>query len=178
MSGPDVNTAVEFYQGTGGTRFYPSVIVNGESWVGIRNSDTYTGAQALDTARLSGLYMDVLQGIARENDQFAQGYGQSGVCNDSVAVIQLAVGVIDAPTTYPLLINKDLVGDYLERMVKERPHLAADYRRLQDAVRRMPLDRRVNSSAPGRILRSIPYESGSSTPYPGFNDARRIFGGK
>jgi hypothetical protein len=173
FTGPDVTTAVEFYQGTHGTHFYPSLVVKGESWVGIRNSATYGGDEAVKALRAAGLYLDVLQGITREDALFAGGYGQSGVCNDSVAVIEMLLG--GRATVYPLLIDKQRVRTYLDALIQGRPAMAARYREIDRAVRQIPSDVTPNPTQPQRILDSIPYGPGR-TPYPGFNDARRTFG--
>ncbi len=173
VAGPDVSTAVEFYQGTYGTHFYPSVLVRGESWVGIRTSTTCGPDKAIKALKAAGLYLEVLQGISREDALFAGGYGQSGICNDSVAVIEMLLN--GRATVYPLLINKERVLDYLDALIRERPALAERYRRLRRAVEQMPSDVTPNPTQPRRILDSIPYGPGP-TPYPGFNDARRTFG--
>jgi len=173
FAGPDVNTAVEFYQGTHGTHFYPSVVVRGESWVGIRKSATYVGDKAVKALKASGLYLDVLQGISREDTLFAGGYGQSGICNDSVAVIEMLLN--GEATVYPLLIDKKRVLTYLDTLMEKRPTMAARYRAIYRAVERMPSDVAPNPSQLRRILDSVPYGPGP-TPYAGFNDARRTFG--
>ena len=136
VGGPDVSTAVEFYQGTYGTHFYPSLVVRGESWVGLRNSASYCGGKAIKALRASALYLDVLQGICREDALFAGGYGQSGVCNDSVAVIEMLLN--GRATVYPLLVDKKRVLAHLNALIQERPTAAARYREIYraDAVRR------------------------------------------
>jgi hypothetical protein len=175
FAGPDVSTAVEFYQGTYGTHFYPSVVVKGESWVGIRTSATYGPDKAVKALKAAGLYLDLLQGISREGALFAGGYGQSGICNDSVAVIEMLLN--GRATVYPLLIDKERVPGYLETVSRERPALTERYRQLRRAIEQVPSDVTPNLTQPRRILDSIPYEPGP-TPYPGFNDARRTFGNR
>ena len=172
FAGPDLNTAVEFYQGTHGTHFYPSVVVKGESWVGIRNSAIYKGDTALKALKASALYLDALQGISREDALFAGGYGQSGICNDSVAVIEMLLN--GKATVYPLLVDKKRVLAYLDTLVKKRPTMAARYREIYEAVEQTPSDVTPNPTQPQRILDSIPYGPGP-TPYTGFSDARRTF---
>ncbi len=170
ISGPDVNTAVEFYQGVSGTHFYPSFLIQGESWVGIRTSATYGHERAVPAFKAAGLYLDLLRNIARRDALFAGGYGQSGICSDSVAVIEVLLGV--EPTVYPLLINKQLVLRHLAALQRRRPSLAARYEQIREAIQKMPSDITRNPSQARRILSCIPYGPGP-TPHVGYNDARR-----
>lgn len=172
VAGPQLNVDVEFYQGTHGTHFCPSLVIQGQSWVGIRKSGTYDGHEAVKALRAAGLYLDLLHTISREDALFAGGYGQSGICNDSVAVIEMLLN--KDVTVYPLLIDKRRVIRQLDILIAKHPAIARRYRKIRQAVVNMPSDVELNKTQPQRILGSIPYRAGS-TPYVGFNDARRTF---
>jgi len=173
VAGPQVNTAVEFYQGVAGVHFHPSLLVQGESWVGIRTSATYRGPPALKALSAAGLYLDLLLNLSRKDALFAEGYGNSGICNDSVAVIELVIG--EEASVYPLLINKPFVLNHVADLQRQRPQLAERYGEIRRAIEQMPSDIASDESQPRRILACIPYGPGR-TPHTGYNDARHTFG--
>mgnify|MGYP000582460512 CR=1 FL=1 len=54
---------------------------------------------------LAGAFTDVVEDAAKRLNLYADGYGITGVCNDSVAVVQQAV--TGNASQYPLLMNDD-----------------------------------------------------------------------
>lgn len=173
IRGPDFNTTVEFFQGTRGTKFYPSGFLVDQSWSGGHTVETFGPAKSERALAASALWIDGVTSLAAERDLALGGYGATGVCNDAVAVIQQLV--TGRTTAYPLIMDKDLVVPFLEELARKRPVLATRYRALAAAAKALPYDGSIepDPTQPARILESIPFADDDPTPYAGVRDARR-----
>jgi hypothetical protein len=124
---------------------------------------------------VGGAFTDVVEDTAKRLNLYADGYGITGVCNDSVAVVQQAV--TGNASQYPLLMNDSVLLGELQRRLSDGDRTGdATYRSLKKAIGELPSDARPNPSAARRALQSIPWESGRE-PFQSTVDARRILGG-
>lgn len=173
--GPLLDADVKFYQGTAGTGFFPANVTASPEWCGKVQHGTLTGDRALQAIKLAGLFSDVVGASARALDLYADGYGLTGVCNDSVAVIQFAL--LGTADPYPLLMNDALLLGEVERRLSDgvrRDDPA--YRELAKAIKALPSDTRANPSAIRRALASIPWLRGFE-PFLSTVQARAILEG-
>lgn len=173
--GPALDATTRYYQGTGGTGFFPANVHAEPEWLGRASSPVLKGADAMKAVRLAGAFTDVVEDAAKRLDLYADGYGITGVCNDSVAVVQQAV--TGNATQYPLLMNDSVLLGELQRRLSDGDRTGdAGYRALKKAIGELPSDARPNPSAARRALESLPWESGRE-PFQSTVDARRILGG-
>ncbi len=171
IAGPDVDAGVSFFQGIGGTRFFADGTGRDQSWVGGREVERYDGASAIRAASFAGLWRASVNEVAESQHLFGGGYGQTGLCNDSVALIQMLV--TGRTTIYPLAMDHDLMGRYLDAKARAVGALGAQYRALRRAVDRLPRDVQPDPTQPSRILESIPFPDGP-TPFPQVDHARKV----
>ncbi|HEX5283954.1 MAG TPA: hypothetical protein VFW30_07535 [Bryocella sp.] len=89
VRGPKVNADVSYYYGVDGKSEWRTMDTLDQKWVLKRAAHTYTGAQAIEVTRLTGLltvaYMHLHQ---RHPDLPFGGYYTLGVCQDGVAAIE------------------------------------------------------------------------------------------
>lgn len=172
VSGPDVNGAVSFFQGVGGTGFFAEGLSKDQSWSGGRDIETFAGADARRAIAAAGLWRKVVNDTATESGLLGGGYGQTGICNDSVALLQQLV--TGRTTIYPLAMDKDLMVKALDAKIAAGGSLAARWKEIRAAVLSLPRDTEADPTQPGRILDSIPF--GDTTPFPGADHARAVLG--
>ncbi|MBL8919480.1 MAG: hypothetical protein JNJ54_11505 [Myxococcaceae bacterium] len=173
--GPKLDATTRYYQGTSGTGFFPADVHAEPEWLGRASSPTLSGKDAMKAVKLAGAFTDVVEDAARRLDLYADGYGITGVCNDSVAVVQQAV--TGNASQYPLLMNDDvLLGELKKRLSDGDRTGDATYRALKKAIIDLPSDTRPNPSAQRRALSSLPWTEGKE-PFQSTVDARRILGG-
>jgi hypothetical protein len=172
--GPALDATTRYYQGTSGTGFFPADVHAEPEWVGRVSSPVLKGAEAMKAVGLAGAFTDVVEDTAKRLNLYADGYGITGVCNDSVAVVQQAV--TGNASQYPLLMNDSVLLGELQRRLSDGDRTGdATYRSLKKAIGELPSDARPNPSAARRALQSIPWESGRE-PFQSTVDARRILG--
>jgi hypothetical protein len=170
--GPKFDADVKFFQGVSGTGFFPCNTTANPAWCGHVTQARLSGAKALEAITVAGAFTDVVNTTAKEKNLFADGYGITGVCNDSVAVVQQAVtGRADA---YPLLMKDGVLYGAL----KERLHDAnkADdpaYQAIKKAMAELPSDVQHNPSQKRRALASLPWAAGLE-PFASSEEARKI----
>ncbi len=170
--GPRFDADLKFYQGTSGTGFFPCNVHADPSWCGRVNQGTVTGADALKAIAVAGAFTDVVNTTAREKNLYADGYGVTGVCNDSVAVVQQAV--TGRATQYPLLMRDEvLYGALKERLSDANKADDPAYKAIRTAMRELPSDLRRNDSQKARALASLPWAAGRE-PFVSSEEARRI----
>lgn len=173
--GPKLDATTRYFQGTGGTGFFPADVHAEPEWLGRASSATITGKDALKAVSIAGAFTDVAEDAAKRLNLYADGYGVTGVCNDSVAVVQQAI--TGAATQYPLLMNDDVLLGELKRRLSDGDRTGdATYRAIKKAIGELPSDTRPNPTAQRRALASIPWEGGRE-PFQSTVDARRILGG-
>jgi hypothetical protein len=173
--GPKLDADVKYYQGTSGTGFFPANVTASPEWCGKVQHGTLEGEQALHAVKLAGLFSDVVGASAKSLNLYADGYGVTGVCNDSVAVIQQAL--LGKADPYPLLMNDALLLAEVNKRLSDG--VRADdpgYRELAKAIRALPSDTAPNPSSARRALASIPWAKGAE-PFQSTVQARAILGG-
>ncbi len=174
--GPKLDATTRYFQGTGGTGFFPADVHAEPAWLGKVSHGTLTGAQAQKAIGLAAAFTDVVEDTARRLNLYADGYGLTGVCNDSVAVVQQAV--MGRADQYPLMMHDDLLlGELKKRLSDGDPTGDSSYRALKKAISDLPSDARPNPSQQRRALASIPWEAGKE-PFGSTVEARRILAGQ
>jgi hypothetical protein len=133
---------------------------------------TLSGDQASKALSLAGTYTDLINTTAKKANLYADGYGVTGVCNDSVAVIEQAV--TGHATQYPLLMKDSVLMGTIKQHLTDADHSDdANYRDLKAAIIALPSDTSVNGSTKRRALASMPWAAGFE-PFASSEDARRI----
>ena len=158
--GPGFDADVKWYQGISGTGFFPANLAKTPAWCGGKVADTFTGPKALEAASLAGLFSDMVNDVAAAQKLAVGGYGITGVCNDSVAVVQHAM--TGRSTAYPLLMRDETLAGELSARVKDKDKRDdASYTRLAKSVKAVPSDAVANDSARARALESMPWTAGT-----------------
>jgi hypothetical protein len=157
---PRLDSVVKWYQGTHSTGFIPFNVNREPEWRGRTRSALWTGDDALRAAQLAGLMSDVINDAARGKGMMLAGYGVTGVCNDSVAIVQKALG--GTVVSYPLLMKDSVMTDTLaSRMQNENASDHQAYRLLSQAIEAVPSDDERNSTSWQRAANSIPWPQGA-----------------
>jgi hypothetical protein len=172
IRGSALNADIRWFQGVHTTGFVPTGLFETPAWLGNKVVDTLTGRQAQKAVEMAGLFNDVIDTAARTNNLKDEGYGITGVCNDSVAIIQHAL--TGRATGFPLIMRDAVVLQELARRlgdtdVKDDP----TYRRLKTSIDKVPSDVSRNRTLRRRALESMPWPAGEE-PLQGAFDARRI----
>lgn len=172
LKGPDLEANLKFYQGTDGTGFFPVGSTAQPTWCGHSVQAEVHGEQALKALSVAGAFSDLVNTTAAADQLYAGGYGVTGVCNDSVAIVQQAVtGHFDA---YPLLMKDSVLHGALEQRLHDAD--TSNDATLQDiarAMREVPSDTRHNASQRRRALSSLPWAPGQE-PFASSAVARKI----
>ena len=170
--GPKFDADLKFYQGVSGTGFFPCNMNADPAWCGKSTQASLSGAKALEAITVAGAFTDLVNTTAKEKNLYADGYGVTGVCNDSVAVVQQAVtGHADA---YPLLMKDEvLYGALKERLGDANKADDPTYREIRRAMKDLPSDVHTNASSKRRALASLPWAAGRE-PFASSEEARRI----
>jgi len=172
--GPKFDADLKFYQGVSGTGFFPCHVNADPSWCGKSKQGEVSGAKALQAISVAGAFTDLVNTTAKEKNLYADGYGMTGVCNDSVAVVQQAVtGHADA---YPLLMKDEILyGALKERLSDANKADDPSFKAIRKAMRELPSDVHHNESQKRRALASLPWAAGRE-PFASSEEARRILG--
>src|SRR5262249_40942731 len=152
IDGPDVQATVLFYFGTDGTARWRADCSRAQPWIGRRVAHEYLGEEVGEIVRLAGAISHAYaQKKQRHPDLALGGYYVLGVCNDSTALLELALQ--GHTTLYPLV--RDL--RYF-RGASEVDELA----------RRLPRDRgRRTPPEWERLVGSIPEDDWERVVFPG-----------
>lgn len=170
--GPALDADIKFYQGVGSTGFFPANVHADPAWCGKKTVGEATGDKALKAIRLAGAFTDLVETTAKEKHLYAEGYGITGVCNDSVAVVQKAV--TGHAGQYPLLMKDSvLMGEIDKRLGDANKADDASFKSLRAAIQELPTDTRMTPSTKARALASLPWAEGKE-PFQSSVDARRI----
>lgn len=173
--GPGIDADVKWYQGTGGTGFFPCNTAAEPAWCGRVQSNKFEGADALRAVRLAGALGDVINESANGLGLWNGGYGATGVCNDSIAIIQHAM--TGTTTVYPLLMRDETLLGELQQRLTDRSRVGdADYAALRESIRAVPSDAESNPTSRERALSSLPWAPGQE-PFKSTELARKILGG-
>jgi hypothetical protein len=174
--GPKLSADTTFLQGMEGTGFFPANGYEVPAWLGLSTSAALTQGRAAEALTYAGAFTDVVQAASKQLGLYADGYGVTGVCNDSVAVIEQAL--LGKTSAYPLLMQDEMVLPQLEQRIRNsEPEAAGRYRRLAQAIRELPSDAVPNETSQQRALASIPWAPGKE-PFASTVEARRILEGQ
>lgn len=173
--GPAMDAEIKWYQGISGTGFFPVGTTDTPKWCGYRVADSLQGDAALDAVKLCGLLSDAINAVAKDLKLAVGGYGATGVCNDTVAVIQHAT--TGHTTAYPLLMRDTLVNKELDaRLGDDDRQDDADYARLKASVAKVPSDKTANPSQRARAASALPWAAGQEA-FASSVEARKILEG-
>ena len=117
---------------------------------------------------------DIIKDASAGLGLVAAGYGVTGVCNDSVAVIQQAI--TGTTTAYPLLMRDDtLLGEFQKRLGDKNYRDDPEYRTLKQAIDELPSDVQANATSKQRAIASLPWAAGAE-PFKSTAHARATLG--
>lgn len=170
--GPKLDADLKWYQGVPNTGFFACDLMRKSTWTGTVVADHLDQGQALHAAALCANLSDLINDVAAAAGLAMNGYGVTGVCNDSVAVVQQAIaGHI---TGYPLFMRDQVLQPEIERRLRDRNRRDdAALRELKAAMGAAPSDEVQTTSSATRARASIPWTAGAE-PFDSTVRARRI----
>ncbi len=153
IRGPRINADVAFYFGIDGKAEFRTMDELNQPWVLNRHAHTYTGADALEVTRLTGLMAlaYIHQHLARPALPFG-GYYALGVCQDAVAAIEKKI--TGHATLFPNTADSALFNDPRDAEVNA-------------LIAAIPKDRNGSRPSPDRIFGSLPTTDLHSITIPG-----------
>lgn len=171
--GPKLDAKTKWFQGISGTGFFPAELSQTPRWCGDKTSATLTGDKALEAVHLAGLTSDLINVSAKEQGLAVGGYGATGVCNDSVAVVQRAL--TGKTAAYPLLMRDGtLMAELQERLSDKNKLDDPEYKAIGAAIKALPSDVKLNDTARERAREGgMPWDEGKE-PFQHVVDARQI----
>ncbi len=173
--GPKLDADIKFYQGTGGTGFFPCDVMATPEWCGKSTLATVSGDKALKAIKVAGAFTDLVNSTAATKDLYMGGYGVTGVCNDSVAIVEQAV--TGKAHEYPLLMNDAIFKDEINKRLTDADKRDDPlYQSIATAIRQLPTDNSQNATTRQRALASLPWAAGRE-PFQSSVDARAILSG-
>lgn len=169
------NFNIVWYEGDDGIGFFPGDMYLLESWVGTLNGPNITGAGAVKAVLYMSALRDILIQTAVKNKLWDDGYGVSGVCDDSCGIIEVVT--TGASTEYPNLMDKSFVVPEIYYRVQQRGDLSSLYYDLLRIVNNMPVDWRgsPDPTVKARAAGTIVWPAGAE-PFQCVVDARAILG--
>jgi len=172
---PTLDGDVKWYQGVPNTGFFPCDVMRKSTWAGTTTAAVLDEAQATRALALCGVLSDVIQDVSARKGLLMAGYGVTGVCNDSVAIIQSAI--TGAVTAYPLFMRDDVLLPEIASRLKDA-NRADDgaLKALQAAIGAVPSDDKPNPTSTKRALASIPWAPGEA-PFASTEAARVALSG-
>ncbi len=173
-SGQLVSFNVVFFQGSSKTGFSCGNCNKRPAWVGESTREEFYDDKAWKALALSGRYINLARAIAADLFLPAEGYGVTGVCNDSVGIIQTAV--LGKTSIYGLLRKNQFLLAEIEKRLSSSASTAKDmeaYKSLKNAVMSTPNDISSPGDAASRALVSIPWGPNQAT-FPIVEKARSI----
>ena len=154
-----IDAKVKWYQGIPSTGFFPADIARSPDWLGGQEVNVFEGDDAQKAIELAGMFSDVVNRVSDEAGFLASGYGMTGVCNDSVAVIQQAI--TGKATGYPLIMRDETIKPHLEGLLNDKSTRDDPLvRDLLSAIDALPSDVEDNDSWRERAVASLPYAAG------------------
>jgi hypothetical protein len=145
------------------------------TWTGRTVAGTFNNADSFKAMGLCGVFADVVQDVSTQANLTMAGYGITGVCNDSVAVIQQAM--TGSSTAYPLFMRDAVLTPAITARLNDKNHSDdGSLKTLAAAMAAVPADDVANASARTRALASLPWAAGQE-PFASTEEARRILQG-
>ena len=158
------------------TGFFACDLMRKSTWTGTVVTDRLDQPQALHAAALCANLSDVINDVAAAAGLAMNGYGVTGVCNDSVAVVQQAI--TGHSTGYPLFMRDQVLLPEIELRLHDRNRRDdAALRELKAAMALAPSDEAMNASSAARARASIPWQPGAE-PFESTVRARAILAGR
>ena len=143
--GPRINADVSWYFGIDGKAEWRTMDTLDQAWVQKRNAHTYTGADAIEVTRLTGLMtLAYMHQHARRPELPFGGYYALGVCQDNVSAIEKKM--TGRSTLFPNTADAALFDDRRD----------AEVNALMEAI---PKDRAGKKPEPERVFGSLPVEA-------------------
>jgi hypothetical protein len=169
---PHLDGDIKWYQGISGTGFFPCDLMRSSTWTGGTVAAEFNNADSYKAIGLCGVFADVVQDVSAQANLAMAGYGITGVCNDSVAVIQQAM--TGTSTAYPLFMRDAVLTPAITARLNDKNHTDdASLKILAAAMAAVPADDVANASARTRALASLPWAAGQE-PFASTEEARRI----
>lgn len=151
IRGPKINADVSYYFGVDGKSEWRTMDTLDQSWVLKRAAHTYTGAQALEVTRLTGLLtIAYMHQHERRPDLPFGGYYTLGVCQDGVAAIEERM--TGRSTLFPNTADSSLFDDPRDAEVNK-------------LIAVIPKDRGGDPPQPERVFGSLPAEPGADNNF-------------
>jgi hypothetical protein len=156
---PTLEGDIKWYQGVPNTGFFPCETMRKSTWTGSSTAATLATPDAVRAMTMAAVLADVIQDVARHEGLAMSGYGMTGVCNDSVAIVQQAM--TGRVTAYPLFMRDALLLTELDRRLQGASAAEGDVlRSVRAAIVAVPSDARRNATSSARALASIPWPAG------------------
>ncbi len=160
VRGPKINADISWYFGIDGKAEWRTMDTLDQAWVQKRNAHTYTGADAIEVTRLTGLMtLAYMHQHARRPELPFGGYYALGVCQDNVSAIERKM--MGKSTLFPNTADTALFDDPRD----------AEVNALMEAI---PKDRAGHKPEPERVFGSLPVEANEqgfdSLTVPGLAD--------
>lgn len=159
--GGKIAATLAMYQGTGGTGFWPHGLEQPKPWVGRKRSAVIEGDDAWRGVRLAAQFAAIIESIAARLQLKADGYGYTGVCDDTAAILQRALTGTTA--IYPLLNDRALLQKEVAEWRQAGRGDAALLVELAAALASVPSDIAPSGSEKERVLASLPWPPGKET---------------
>ncbi len=164
IRGPLLNADVSWYFGIDGKAEWRTMDTLDQAWVMKRNAHTYTGADAVEVTRLTGLMtVAYMREHARRPELPFGGYYALGVCQDNVSAIEKKM--TGKSTLFPNTADTALFDDPRD----------AEVNALMEAI---PKDRAGHKPEPERVFGSLPVEASvrgfESLTVPGLADDLKV----
>lgn len=173
--GPGLDADLKFYQGVPHTGFFAADLVASPTWCGKTTSAVFEGADAVKALRYGGLLTSLIEESARAQGLGMAGYGITGVCNDSVAIVQHAVS--GATTAHPLLMLDESLLPFLDVRLAGKNHRdRAGYQALRASLLAVPNDLEPSASTLARTRGSFPWAPGQEPIKVGAEARAILFG--
>lgn len=175
-TGDTIQASIQYYQGIPKMGFYGMYNARVESWLGMKTTDVFSPREGKKALLLAGYMVDINRTIVRKKNYILDGWGATGICNDSVAIVQMALkGRVNS---YPLLMEDEQylgeINSRLELSLEELTPLDSKIHLiLKRAIEQTPQDIEPSLSQIERILTSLPWKKGRE-PFYSAVEARSI----
>eukprot|EP01089_Gocevia_fonbrunei_P014853 TRINITY_DN4180_c0_g5_i1.p1 TRINITY_DN4180_c0_g5~~TRINITY_DN4180_c0_g5_i1.p1 ORF type:complete len:469 (-),score=103.51 TRINITY_DN4180_c0_g5_i1:61-1467(-) len=171
-----ISIELDWYQGDTSYGWYPSNLYKITGWSGRTVAWPISGDQAVYAAKLMSFTRDVFVAAAISNDLYDGGYGVTGVCDDSCAVIELVL--FGKTLMYPLMIQKQFIVPEILRRIQLHDENEELYYSMLKAVNMLAQDWvGLNPTSVERAAASIVWAEGRE-PWECVVQAREILRAK
>jgi hypothetical protein len=171
-SEPKLEGDIKWYQGVPNTGFFPCETMRKSTWTGTSTADRIPPQDGKKAITLAGVLADVIQDVSHKEGLAMAGYGVTGVCNDSVAILQQAM--TGQVTGYPLFMRDAVLLKEIDLRLKDTNRSDdGALKTLKAAIAAVPSDDTANATSTKRALSSIPWPAGQA-PFFSTEQAREI----